>query len=152
MWVKNGLMKTTPGASVDYEFVARDILEIISGLDVTGIAFDRWRVDLLKKEFQKLGIEIPLIEHGQGFKDMSPALDTFEAEFLNMRANHGGHPVLTMCAAGAVVTKDASGNRKLDKSKATARIDGMVATAMAFGASSKLLEETREPEYQFFFV
>lgn len=55
---------------------------------------------------------------------------------------------MTMCAAGAVVTKDPAGNRKLDKSKATSRIDGMVALAMAFGAANSMIEEEREPEYQ----
>lgn len=152
VWVKQGFMRTTPGATVDYEVVARDIAEIIAGLNVTAIAFDRWRIDLLKKEFADIGFELPLIEHGQGFKDMSPALDAVEAEFLNGRINHGGHPVLTMCAAGAVVTKDPSGNRKLDKSKATSRIDGMVALAMAFGAASKLIEEEPEKKFQIFFV
>jgi phage terminase large subunit-like protein len=42
-----------------------------------------------------------------------------------------------MCAANAVVVKDAAGNRKLDKSKTTGRIDGMVALTMAFGAKEK---------------
>ena len=50
------------------------------------------------------------------------------------RSAHGGHPVLTMCASNAVTAKDPAGNRKLDKHKATGRIDGMVALAMAFGA------------------
>jgi phage terminase large subunit-like protein len=36
-----------------------------------------------------------------------------------------------MCARNAVVTQDPAGNRKLDKAKATGRIDGMVALAMA---------------------
>jgi phage terminase large subunit-like protein len=44
---------------------------------------------------------------------------------------------MTWCAANSVVTRDAAGNRKLDKSKATGRIDGMVAMAMALsGAAS----------------
>ncbi len=40
-----------------------------------------------------------------------------------------------MCAANAVISKDAAGNRKLDKHKATGRIDGLVALAMAFFAA-----------------
>ncbi len=152
VWQKQGFLKTTPGASVDYEVVARDIAEIVAGVNITGIAFDRWRMDVLKKELADIGFELPLVDHGQGFKDMSPALDALEAEFLNGRVCHGMHPVLTMCAAGAVVTKDPAGNRKLDKSKATARIDGMVALAMAFGAASKLIEDEPEREFQMFFV
>jgi len=54
------------------------------------------------------------------------------------------HPVLTMCAANAVITKDPAGNRKLDKSKATGRIDGMVSLAMAIGVTEKAVDEQKE--------
>lgn len=139
-WARQGLLRATPGASVDYEHVAADIAEILSDLDVQAIAFDRWRVDLLKKEFDRLGVDLPLVEHGQGFRDMSVALDALEAELLNGRIAHGGNPVLTMCAANAVVTKDPAGGRKLDKAKATGRIDGLQALAMAMGVASKATE------------
>ena len=95
-----------------------------------------WRMDIFKKELDTAGIDLPLVEHGQGYKDMSPAIDNLEAELLNGRVQHGMHPVLTMCAANAVITQDPAGNRKLDKHKATGRIDGMVAMAMAFGAAA----------------
>ncbi len=140
VWHRQGYLRTTPGASVDYEHVAADIAEILADLDVQAIAFDRWRVDLLKKEFDRLGVDLPLVEHGQGFKDMSVALDALEAELLNGRIAHGGHPVLTMCAANAVVTKDPAGGRKLDKAKATGRIDGLQALAMSMGIASKATE------------
>ena len=139
-WHRQGFLRTTPGASVDYEHVAADIAEILSDLEVRGVAFDRWRIDLLKKEFDRLGVDLPLVEHGQGFRDMSVALDALEAELLNGRIAHGGNPVLTMCAANAVVTKDPAGGRKLDKAKATGRIDGLQALAMAMGVASKATE------------
>lgn len=137
VWARQGLLRTTPGASVDYEHVATDIAEILADLDVQAIAFDRWRIDLLKKEFDRLGVDLPLVEWGQGFKDMAPALDALEAELLNGRIAHGGHAVLTMCAANAVVTKDPTGARKLDKAKATGRIDGLQALAMSMGVASR---------------
>jgi len=83
---------------------------------------------------------LPLQEFGQGYASMSPALDALEADLLQERVRHGGHPVLTMCAANAVALPDPAGNRKLDKSKATGRIDGMVALAMAAS-----LEASGEP-------
>lgn len=131
VWAKQGYLHTTPGASVDYEFVAQDIAAILAGLNVQAVAYDRWRIDLLKKEFDVIGANVPLVECGQGYKDMSPAVDALEVELLNRRIAHGNHPVLTLCAANAVISKDAAGNRKLDKHKATGRIDGMVALAMA---------------------
>ena len=41
VWHRQGYLRTTPGASVDYEHVAADIAEILSDLEVRGVAFDR---------------------------------------------------------------------------------------------------------------
>lgn len=163
VWAEQGYLRTTPGRTVDYEYVARDILEICDGLNVHSIAYDRWRIDLLKKEFKDLGIDadtsakdgglLPLVPHGQGYKDFSPALDALESELVNGRVSHDNNPVLTMCAANAITSKDPSGNRKLDKQKATGRIDGLVALAMAFGATVLAASDV-EPErtYQLFIL
>ncbi|GAO22275.1 terminase [Alicycliphilus sp. B1] len=152
VWVKQGFLRTTPGATVDYSHVAADMLEILDGLDVQSIAFDRWRIGELKRELDKLGAELPLIEWGQGYKDMAPALDALEAELLNQRIAHGLHPCLTWCAANATVTRDPTGARKLDKSRATGRIDGMQALAMAMGAASRATEGQSVGFTEFTFV
>lgn len=136
VWHRQGFLRTTPGATVDYGHVAVEIATICAGLDIRAIAYDRWRIDLMKKELERIGADLPLVEFGQGYKDMSPALDNLEAELLNGRVAHGNHPVLSMCAANAIVTKDPTGARKLDKSKATGRIDGLQAMAMAFGVAA----------------
>lgn len=143
-WVNEGWIRTTPGATVDYEYVAQDMLEILNDFEASSLAFDRWRIELLMKEFEKLGHEPPLSPFGQGFKDMSPALDALEADLLNARIRHDGNPVLTMCMANAVITQDPAGNRKLDKHKATGRIDGAVSLAMSRGQAAKS-EDTRIP-------
>lgn len=142
VWAKQGYLHTTPGATVDYEFVAQDMAAILSSLNVQVVAYDRWRMNLMQKELERIGVDLPMAEFGQGFKDMSPAIDTLESELLNGRLAHGNHPVLTMCAANAVISKDAAGNRKLDKAKATGRIDGLVALAMAFGAAGNVEPES----------
>lgn len=141
MWAKQGFLRTTPGSTVDYEWVARDIAEILDGHRISALAYDRWRIDLMKRELDAIGINWPLIPHGQGYKDMSPALDALESELLNSRLRHGGHPILTMCAANSVVQSDPAGNRKLAKDKSTGRIDGMVALAMALAAASGHVEQ-----------
>ena len=140
-WHRQGYLHSTPGATIDYEFVASDMAAILSGLSVKAIAFDRWRFDLLKKELDKIGCDLPLIPHGQGFREMSISLDALESELLNGRVAHGGHPVLAMAAANAVVVRDPAGGRKLDKQKATGRIDPLQAMAMAFGAAAAAIEQ-----------
>ncbi len=140
VWHRQGLLRTTPGATVDYAHVATEMAEILSDLDVQKVAFDRWRVDLLKKELDAIGCDLPLVPFGQGFRDQGPALDAVEAELLNGRIAHGGHPVLTMCFANATTVKDPTGARKLDKSRSTGRIDGAVALCMALGTAVQATE------------
>ena len=135
VWASEGFLTLTAGGSVAYEEVARRLCEICDDYPVAQIAFDRWRMDVLKAELARIGVELPMRPWGQGFKDMTPALDCLEHVLVSGELRHGGNPVLRMCAANAVVTRDAAGNRKLDKAKATGRIDGLVALAMAMAVA-----------------
>lgn len=141
VWVKKGLMRTTPGAAVDYDQVAQEIRELVEDCDLQSIAFDRWRIDVMRKSLERIGLDLPLEPFGQGYKDMSPAIDELETELLNDRISHGNHPVLTMCARNAIACRDEAGNRKLDKRRTTGRIDGIVAMAMAFGVAARAAEQ-----------
>ena len=137
VWAKEGFIRPIPGASVDYGVLAEQIAEALEDCNVAAVAFDRWRMDLLKAEFEKRGIELPLVPFGQGFVSMAPALDTLETVLLNGEMAHGNNPVLTMCMNNSRVESDAAGNRKLNKKKATGRIDVAVALTMAMGVSSQ---------------
>jgi phage terminase large subunit-like protein len=66
---------------------------------------------------------------------MSPALRALEELILGHKLRHGGHPVLTMCCANAVVEGPDASNRKLSKKRSSGRIDGMTALAMAVGCA-----------------
>lgn len=139
VWAKDGQLETTPGKTVDYEFVAARLWKLSQEMDLRKVGFDRWNWRHLKPWLAKAGFaesqlegdEAIFVQMGQGFQSMSPALRDLEADILNARIAHGGHPVLTMCAANATVRSDPAGNRKLDKMKSHGRIDGMVALAMA---------------------
>jgi phage terminase large subunit-like protein len=136
MWAQQGFIHLTEGASVNYADVAQWLAEYCADHNVASIRFDRWRIDVLQAELARIDASLPLEKFGQGFKDMTPALDAVESALLNGKVRHGMHPVLTMCAANAVATMDAAGGRKLDKAKATGRIDGMVALAMAMAGGA----------------
>lgn len=137
VWHSQGYLVTTHGATVDYDWVASELAALCAKYDVTAIAYDRWRIEFLQKELDRLDAKIPLVEWGQGFKDMSPALDALEGHILNKTIVHGGHPVLNMCAANATVVKNPAGDRKLEKIKNSGRIDGVVALAMACGIAQR---------------
>jgi phage terminase large subunit-like protein len=140
LWADEGLLETTPGKAIEYEWVAHRLFTFVANHNVQKIAFDRWGMKYLKPWLLKAGFTDEQLgddglfqDFGQGFQSMSPALRDLEAALLSEKVRHGNHPVLTMCAANAVVTTDPAGGRKLNKAKAAGRIDGMVALTMAFG-------------------
>lgn len=139
VWHAAGHLATTPGPTVDYEFVAHYLREQFDALDIRKIAFDRWNWRHLKPWLSAAGFTDEQLEgddavfepFGQGYASMSPALRDLESMLLNKKLAHGGHPVLTNCMMNATVKPDPSGNRKLDKQKSRGRIDGAIALAMA---------------------
>src|SRR5690606_19984722 len=145
VWAAQGHLLTTPGKSIEYEYVAHYLRGVFDELHITSVAFDRYGFRHLKPWLVRAGISDAELERfvpfGQGYQSMSPALRDLESALLTAKIRHGNHPVLTMCAANAVVKRDPAGNRKLDKAKSTGRIDGMIALAMAASAAA-----TVEPE------
>lgn len=149
VWARDGWLQTTPGKTVDYEFVAAYLWRFCEGNDVRKIAFDRWNWRHLKPWLLKAGFSEAQLEGddaifeqmGQGFQSMSPALRDLEAALLNQKIAHGGHLVLESCARNATVQADPAGNRKLSKIKSHGRIDGMVALAMAMSVAGTYSEQ-----------
>lgn len=142
VWRDQGFLTTTPGKSVEYEYVAQYLYELVSSERVKRIAFDRWNMRHLRPWLIKAGlpeskIDEVFLDFGQGFQSMGPALRTLESLLLNGKLKHGGNPILTMCAANAVVTTDPAGGRKLDKKKSRGRIDGLVSLAMACAVANE---------------
>lgn len=148
VWRDQGLLQTTPGRSIEYEYIAEHMRGLFDRLEVRQVAFDRWNWRHFKPWLDKSGFDERelerFVEFGQGFASMSPALRDLESDLLTGKIAHGNHPVLTMCAANAVVKMDPAGNRKLDKAKSRGRIDGMVALAMARAVAAT---EDLEPKY-----
>jgi len=129
------------GPTTDPKAIAHKIGELNGQNRIMSLAFDRWRINDLKRELDAIGCQVPLEPHGQGYKDMSPAVDIVERLVIQKKLRHGAHPVLSWCAANAVVTRDSAGGRKFDKAKSSGRIDALVALAMAL--SLALLKATR---------
>lgn len=135
VWRDAGHLGTTEGRAINKLAVVRQLAEIAAAYDLQAVAYDRWRIEDLKMILDQEGISLPLVPYGQGFKDMAPAVDEYERRLLNKLVRHRGNPVMTWCAANAVVMTDPAGNRKVAKEKANGRVDGIVAAIMATGAS-----------------
>lgn len=162
-WVTEKHLIAAPGRDVDYDLVARHIGELANEYRIMGVAYDRWRINVLMKCFERLGISayyasdedeaddgIRFVEWGQGYKDMAPAVDALDKAVAARTLAHPGHPVLTWCFSNAVATLDPAGNRKLDKSKARFRIDGAVAATMAIGLKARDMPDDDDGDFDGF--
>lgn len=155
VWEKSGHLLTTPGRSIEYEYIAYQLKEVFENYDIQQINFDRYNMTFLIPWLQKVGMNQADIEKfkefGQGFFSMGPAVRDLEARLLQKKLKHGMHPVLTMCAGNAVIEVNPTGAKKFTKKKANGRIDGMVALAMAVSALAAT-DAAPKKEYQMFFV
>lgn len=146
-WTKAGHLETTEGRSIDPAAIALRIAELCSRYRVLGLAYDRWRIETLRREIDRIGLAtflngekgdgLRLVPWGQGFRDMAPAVEAIERAVLERRLIHPANPVLTWNMANAVAVTDPAGNRKLDKDKARFRIDGAVALTMLMGLKAR---------------
>jgi phage terminase large subunit-like protein len=148
-WRNEGWLELSPGKSIDLILVATRIAELSQRFNVLGLAYDRWRIDDLLREFDRIGFEafedkgetkgtgLRMVGWGQGYKDMAPAIDALEFAVMEHKLVHPMSPILNWNIANAVATMDPAGNRKIDKDKAKFRIDGAVALAMAIGLKAR---------------
>jgi phage terminase large subunit-like protein len=157
-WRDKGLLEAVPGRTIDYAWVAQKIADTMEDFNLVAILFDRYRIDDLKDELIRIGVDcwvygsgkgcdwdessnlpkppgLKLIPHGQGEKSMDVAIEKTEDLLLKEKVRHGMHPVLQWCVANARTKKGPTGLRKFDKIKSTGRIDGAVAMAMALNGA-----------------
>jgi phage terminase large subunit-like protein len=128
-WVQQGHLIKIPGAVIEYSFVIEKILQLKKQYDIQAIMFDRWGSTTVYQALENEGLE--MIEHGQGFKDMSPPTKELHRLILSQKIRHDGNPVLRWCISNLVVETDAAGNVKPSKKRSTEKIDSVVSSVMA---------------------
>jgi phage terminase large subunit-like protein len=132
-WVELGLIEATAGRANDKMAIVLRLAEITKHYDLQVIGYDDWRfADLAKLMFDE-GLDLPLRPVRQGTKTMTPMVDELERAVIDREIVHDGNPVLTSHIASAVAYAKPTGERKLDKKRSRARIDGAVCLAMALG-------------------
>lgn len=136
LWVEQGYLRTTPGPTIDYEFVAQKIGEITKRFTITAMAFDHWHFDDMARELNKAGVDINCIDHAQGHAGMNHSIEAAEEGLKNGMYRHGGNPLLTACVFNVRVVPNAENLRMFEKKKQTARIDAAQSFVMAAGIAA----------------
>lgn len=136
-WAKQGFIAPTPGRAIDKRAIAAALGDIAGRYELRGVAFDRFGFADLEKILSDEGVTLPLVQWGQGFKDMGPAVNAFETAMLSGQLRHGMHPVLRWAAGNMIFETDPAGSRKPSKNRSSDRIDPMVALVMACGLAAR---------------
>lgn len=131
-WVQEGWIVATPGKTISYEWVERQIYEVSEEYELCQLAYDRYNMNDLAARLKNNGIEC--FEYSQGIVAMSPPSKDYEKKILETKLAVGLNPVLRWNVSCTAVYSDMNGNIKPvkpDRMKSSKRIDGVIAHIMA---------------------
>jgi len=131
-WKEHGYIEATEGNVIDYNHILAEIKALNKKFKVEEVAYDRWGASKLQADLQDSGLTV--VEFGQGYASMNPALKELERIYIAGLLNHGNNPILNWMASNVTVKTDPAGNIKFikpDRLKSKVRIDGMISLAMA---------------------
>ena len=157
-WVEEGYLTATPGAVIDYTFVAKQVADLVAEHDVQFMAVDPVFMALFIEACVEVGLTVwryegPGKPEGRGLKIISHmqrnkvafeekqlcmphSITKLEDRILQRRIVIDSSPVTYSCAANAAIDPDGQGNRAFDKARSRGRIDGIVTIAMSVGAAT----------------
>ena len=157
-WAEAGFLIGVPGRSIDYEFVAAEVVRWVSAHDVEMMAFDPAHSGEFRKACDRIGFQtwvydaeksqhgsgLKMMIHGQGKYGMNSknilwmprSLQQLEDLILTGGIVIDENPVTKWCSSNAAVEPDAQGNRWFKKKRSRGRIDGLSALAMVVGAAN----------------
>lgn len=130
-WERDGLILSTPGNCIDYDYVRQEILALSRQYDIQEIAYDPYNARETAIKLQDHGLN--MVEFRQGPVSFNAPMHRFYGLILDRKFCHGDHPAMTWMANNLTVRHDANLNMAPDKKSAKDRIDGPVALLMALG-------------------
>ena len=148
VWVQQGHLLTSPGATIDHELIRTALVEARERFTIAQIGFDPWHsgaiIDRLKAEdgfSDDQAVDVP-----QTFKGMSDASLRFEAAVVDGKVDVGGSPLFAWCASNAVVQRDGKDNIQPIKKRSRGRIDPIVAAIIGMSLAIRHTDDV-DPNY-----
>ncbi len=133
LWVEQRFIRTTPGDSIDHEFIFNEIKRDANFFHIKELGYDQHSAAWVVQQLQKELPNVELFPVNQSMLGMSNATKALTMALLQHRIEHGGNPVLDWMAGNAVPVFDSKANMMLHKGRSKDKIDGIIATIIAFG-------------------
>jgi phage terminase large subunit-like protein len=131
LWAEQGVLKTTPGNTVDDTFIEARIHELMGEYDVTEVALDPWNARGMGARLVRDLGAARVVEVSQTMANLTSASKLLETLVLSGQLRHDGHPIMRWCVGNAVADTDGNGNLKPMKKRSHERIDGVSALVTA---------------------
>jgi phage terminase large subunit-like protein len=142
VWHSRGLLRLTPGNTIDYRFITRWFLEMIEQYSIVPlwVFYDAWSATFWVQDMEAQGFNMVPVR--QGAKTLSLPMQQLGADLAAKKVNYGNHPILKWCLSNTGVVEDRNGNIVPAKAQtAKQKIDG---TASLLNAYVGLMERYQE--------
>ncbi|MDR2873956.1 MAG: terminase large subunit [Methanobrevibacter sp.] len=138
-WVQNNIITATPGNTVDYDYIIKDIEETVKQFNLYSIYYDNWQSNNLINLIEEMFPHILLVPFNQSLKNMSIPTKEFERLVYDKKIIDP-NPVQKWMVSNAVVKPDINNNYKVLKEykSSTKRVDGVICSIMALSACQSL--------------
>lgn len=129
-WAEEGYLTLTEGETTDFDFVIKKIEDLAKQYRVKEIAIDPSHAAHLINILDKKGFTIVELAPSN-VKRMSSTFTELNNLINNGKLKHDHNPVMSWMVGNCVASYDAYENIRVQKSRATEKIDGVIATALA---------------------
>jgi phage terminase large subunit-like protein len=133
-WAKQGLLKLTEGATVDFETVHDEVAADIEVYKPKEVVYDPYNAMAFAQSLMDLGPDI--VEFIQTPQNFAIPIDELQAAMKDGRFHHNGDPMLSWMIANCVGRVARKGLLAPTREKPENKIDGAVALAMAMARAT----------------
>lgn len=137
LWRDQGFLHTTPGETTDHDWIADGILHLATLFDLREVIYDpALALGFVKKLLTEGFKEDKVIKFAQTFMNYAAPCGDFSRTIIRQELVHDGDPVLRWQISNLRWLKNHTGLIMPDKLKSIEKIDGAVASIMAFGRAN----------------
>lgn len=151
-WLDNGIVIGTPGSTIDYDYLLKQIEDVASGCEISEILYDPYNSSKIIGDLENSFVIVPIT---QTLKNLSPFTKTYEKAILDGKIVDA-NKFMRWAVSNAKVITDVNDNLKIVKNEKKGKdtknlhIDPVITSLMSVGRIQSLLDageiDLRTPE------
>lgn len=129
-WFREGHIKATPGNVTDYNYIYNDIAENSERWNILHVGYDRYRALQLVVDLQEK-LDLDVWDLSMTYSGLTVPMEQIEHWIAAEKLNHGNNSLVTWMLGNVQIVTMGNSYKRLDKSHAKNKIDGIVAFIIA---------------------